>query len=43
MTGDRLVMLKEGSIVADGSYDDLAASDDEWIKSFLYKILKTKQ
>jgi len=34
MTGDRLVMLKEGSIVADGSYDELAASDDEWIKSF---------
>jgi phospholipid/cholesterol/gamma-HCH transport system ATP-binding protein len=34
MTGDRLVMLKEGTIVAEGTYEDLAKNDDEWIKSF---------
>jgi phospholipid/cholesterol/gamma-HCH transport system ATP-binding protein len=34
MTGDRLVMLKEGTIVAEGTYDDLAKNDDAWIKSF---------
>jgi len=34
MTGDRLVMLKEGTIVAEGTYEDLAKNEDEWIKSF---------
>jgi phospholipid/cholesterol/gamma-HCH transport system ATP-binding protein len=34
MTGDRLVMLKDGTIVAEGSYEDLAKNEDEWIKSF---------
>jgi phospholipid/cholesterol/gamma-HCH transport system ATP-binding protein len=34
MTGDRLVMLKEGTIVAEGSYEDLAKNSDGWIKSF---------
>ncbi len=34
MTADRIVMLKEGTIVAEGSYDEIAKSDDEWIKSF---------
>lgn len=33
-TGDRIVMLKEGVIVAEGSYEELEKSDDEWIKSF---------
>jgi len=34
MTGDRLVMLKEGTIVAEGTYEELAKNEDEWIKSF---------
>jgi phospholipid/cholesterol/gamma-HCH transport system ATP-binding protein len=34
MTADRIIMLKEGTIVAEGSYDDLVKNDDEWIKSF---------
>ena len=34
MTADRIVMLREGTIVAEGSYEELARSEDEWIKSF---------
>ncbi len=34
MTGDRIIVLKEGVIVATGTYDELAASDDEWVQSF---------
>jgi phospholipid/cholesterol/gamma-HCH transport system ATP-binding protein len=34
MTADRIVMLKEGTIIAEGTYDELEKSDDEWIKSF---------
>lgn len=34
MTADRIIMLKEGAVVAEGSYEDLEKSDDEWIKSF---------
>lgn len=34
MTADRIVMLKEGAIVAEGSYEELEKSDDEWIRSF---------
>jgi phospholipid/cholesterol/gamma-HCH transport system ATP-binding protein len=34
MTADRIVMLKDGAIVADGTYDELVKSNDEWIKSF---------
>lgn len=33
-TADRIVMLKEGKIIAEGSYEELQHSDDEWIKSF---------
>ena len=33
-TADRIVMLKEGKIIAEGSYEQLQRSDDEWIKSF---------
>jgi phospholipid/cholesterol/gamma-HCH transport system ATP-binding protein len=33
-TADRIVMLKEGVIVAEGSYEELQNSDDAWIKSF---------
>ncbi|MHA4807124.1 ABC transporter ATP-binding protein [Flavitalea flava] len=34
MTADRIIMLKEGQIVAEGSYEELEKSEDEWIKSF---------
>jgi phospholipid/cholesterol/gamma-HCH transport system ATP-binding protein len=34
MTADRIVMLKEGAIIAEGTYEELEKSDDEWIKSF---------
>ena len=34
MTADRMVMLKEGTIVAEGTYDEVEKNDDEWIKSF---------
>ncbi len=34
MTADRVVMLKEGTIVAQGTYDEMVNTDDAWIKSF---------
>lgn len=34
MTADRIIILKEGVIVAEGSYEELEKSEDEWIKSF---------
>jgi len=36
MTADRIIMLKEGVVVAEGSYESLEKSDDEWIKSFFF-------
>lgn len=33
-TADRIVMLKEGTIVAEGSYEELSKNEDQWIKSF---------
>jgi phospholipid/cholesterol/gamma-HCH transport system ATP-binding protein len=34
LTGDRLVILKDGVMVAEGTYETLEKSDDEWIRSF---------
>lgn len=34
LTGDRLVILKEGVIDAEGSYEELEKNDDEWVRSF---------
>lgn len=34
ITADRIVMLKEGVVVAEGTYAELERSDDEWIKTF---------
>ncbi len=34
LTGDRIVILKEGKIDAEGTYESLEKSDDEWVKSF---------
>ena len=33
-TADRLVILKDGVIHIEGTYDDLEKSDDEWVRSF---------
>jgi phospholipid/cholesterol/gamma-HCH transport system ATP-binding protein len=34
LTGDRLVILKEGKITAQGSYEELEKSSDSWVRSF---------
>jgi phospholipid/cholesterol/gamma-HCH transport system ATP-binding protein len=34
MTADRVVMLKDGTIAAGGTYDEMEKNDDEWIQSF---------
>ena len=34
LTGDRLVILKDGIIYTEGSYDTLEKSDDTWVRSF---------
>ena len=34
LTGDRLVILKDGVMVAEGSYVSLESSDDAWVRSF---------
>jgi phospholipid/cholesterol/gamma-HCH transport system ATP-binding protein len=34
LTGDRLVILKDGVITAEGSYESLEKSDDQWVRSF---------
>ena len=33
-TADRLVILKEGVIHVEGTYEELEKSDDEWVRSF---------
>ena len=33
-TADRLIILKDGVIHAEGSYEELEKSDDEWVRSF---------
>jgi len=34
LTGDRLVILKDGVIVAEGQYEELEQNEDKWIRSF---------
>jgi phospholipid/cholesterol/gamma-HCH transport system ATP-binding protein len=34
LTGDRLVILKDGKIKAQGSYEELEKSSDSWVRSF---------
>lgn len=34
MTADRIIMMKDGIVYAEGSYEDLEHSEDEWIRSF---------
>ncbi len=33
-TADRLVILKDGAIHTEGTYEELEKSDDEWVRSF---------
>ncbi|MEO8234140.1 MAG: ATP-binding cassette domain-containing protein [Flavobacterium sp.] len=33
-TGDRIMILKDGIIYAEGNYDELEKSTDEWVRSF---------
>jgi phospholipid/cholesterol/gamma-HCH transport system ATP-binding protein len=34
MTGNRILILKDGVINAEGTYDELEKSEDEWVRSF---------
>lgn len=34
MTGNRILILKDGIITAEGTYEELEKSDDEWVRSF---------
>ena len=34
LTADRIVILKEGMIAAEGTYEELEKSEDEWVRSF---------
>ena len=34
MTGNRILILKDGVITAEGTYDELEKSEDEWVRSF---------
>jgi phospholipid/cholesterol/gamma-HCH transport system ATP-binding protein len=36
MTADRIIILREGVVVAEGSFEELEGSKDEWIRSFFY-------
>jgi phospholipid/cholesterol/gamma-HCH transport system ATP-binding protein len=36
MTADRIIMLREGVVVAEGTYEELEQSEDEWIRSFFH-------
>ena len=34
MTADRIIILKEGVVYTEGTYEELEKSEDEWIRSF---------
>jgi phospholipid/cholesterol/gamma-HCH transport system ATP-binding protein len=36
LTADRIIMIKEGMVAAEGSYEELEKSEDEWVRSFFY-------
>ena len=36
ITADRIILLKDGIVYAEGTYEELEHSEDEWIRSFFY-------
>ncbi len=34
LTADRIMILKDGVIHAEGSYQELEKSEDQWVRSF---------
>ncbi len=34
ITGDRMIVMKEGEVIAEGTYDELEQSSDEFVRSF---------
>lgn len=34
ITSNRMIIIKDGVSVAEGTFDELSASDDEWVRSF---------
>ncbi|PZT97539.1 MAG: ABC transporter ATP-binding protein, partial [Chryseobacterium sp.] len=36
-TGDRIIVLKDGLIKAEGSYKDIEHNADDWVRSFFEK------
>ncbi len=34
ITGDRVIVMKEGEVIAEGTYDELEQSSDEFVRSF---------
>jgi phospholipid/cholesterol/gamma-HCH transport system ATP-binding protein len=35
LTADRIMILKDGIIHAEGSYKELEKSEDQWVRSFI--------
>ena len=42
LTGDRLVVLRDGVITAEGSYEALEKSTDTWVRSFFHFTVKNQ-
>ena len=36
LTADRIIVIKEGLVIAEGTYEELERSEDEWVRSFFY-------
>ena len=36
ITANRIIIIKEGLVVAEGTFDELSKSEDEWISSFFH-------
>jgi phospholipid/cholesterol/gamma-HCH transport system ATP-binding protein len=36
LTADRIIMMKEGVVVAEGTYEELERSEDEWVRTFFH-------
>jgi phospholipid/cholesterol/gamma-HCH transport system ATP-binding protein len=38
ITGDRIIILKDGEVHAEGQFDELVNSKDEFVRSFFYTV-----